>query len=257
MYLSRRVDRGRALRRLARVRRVEAPQIAKSGSVRGGCESKLISTRRVAGLLGLVALALIFAGNALTGSAGGEPEVGGPVAEYARELAANPPGMAFWAGAYLEVLGFVAFLFYFPALWAVLRRTAGELEWLAVAALGAGLVATAVKLASGPIAIVAYDRAESGLSPDVQTALLESNGWSFVLTFALDGAFLLAAGALVITTRVLPRWLGWSAIAFGVVNLLSILGGLDGPPAVLLFFLWLAVSSAYLIATARRHAAEL
>ncbi len=213
-----------------------------------------MSTPRVAGVLGLLALGLIFAGNALTGSAGGDPEFGGPVAEYARELAENPPGTAFWAGAYLEVLGFVAFLFYFPALWAVLRRNAGELEWLAVAALGAGLVSTAVKLASGPIAIVVYDRAESGLSPDVQTALIESNGWSFVLTFALDGAFLLAVGALVLATGVLPRWLGWSAIAFGVLNLLSILGGLEGPPAVLLFFLWIILSSGYLLAPTRRRA---
>ena len=216
-----------------------------------------MSTRRVAGLLGLVALVLIIVGNVLAGSAGGDPEVGGPVAEYARELAENPPGTTFWAGAYLEVLGFVAFLFYFPALWAVVRRSAGELEWLAVAALGAGLVATAVKLASGPIAIVAYDRAESGLSPDVQAALLESNGWSFVLTFALDGAFLLAVGTLAVATRVLPRWLSWSAIGFGVINLLSILGGLEGPPAVLLFFLWIIASSAYLIAPTRRHTPKL
>ena len=108
--------------------------------------------------------------------------------------------------------------------------------------------------ASGPVAIVAFDRSE-GLSPDVQTALIESNGWSFVLTFAIDGAFLLAVGALAVATRVLPRWLGWSALLFGVLGLLSILGGLNGPPAILLFFVWILAASIYLLAGPRPTAA--
>ncbi len=207
-----------------------------------------MTTRRVAGILGIAAMAFVFAGDIVsTSGTSAQPDPGAPVAEYARWLSENPPGTAFWTGAYLEVLGFCAFLFYFPALWGVLRRAGGDWDWLAVAALGAGLVGTAVKLASGPIAAVAYDR-NVGLSPDVQTALIESNGWSFVLSFAIDGAFLLAAGALVVATGILPRWLGWSALLFGALGLLSILGGLTGPPAILLFFVWITVSGVYLIA---------
>jgi len=213
-----------------------------------------MTTSRVAGVLGILGVVLVFAGNALT-SLPDAPDPGAPAAEYTRWLTEHPPGNAFWTGAYVEVLGFVAFLFFFPALWGVLRRAQGEWDWLAVAALGIGMVATAVKLASGPIAVVVYDRAPANLSADTQAALLESNGWSFVLTFALDGAFLLAVGSLILTTRVLPRWLGWTALPFGVVGLLSVLGGLDGPPAILLYFLWVVLVSVVLILPERRRAA--
>lgn len=209
-----------------------------------------MTTRRVAGILGILSLALIIAGNVLT-ALPDAPDVGAPAAEYASWLNAHPPGAAFWVGAYLEVLGFVGFLFFFPALWGVLRRAQGEWDWLAVAALGIGLVATAVKLSSGPIAVVVYDRAPGNLSADTQAALLESNDWSFVLTFALDGAFLLAAGTLILATKVLPRWLGWTALPFGGLGLLSVLGGLDGPPAVLLYFLWIVLVSVVLILPVR------
>jgi hypothetical protein len=204
-----------------------------------------MTTRRVAGVLGLFATIGIMVANSL-GPVADQPGYGAAPSEWGRWLAEHPLSTSDWGVAYFEVIVLCAFLVFFSALWGVLRRAEGEWSWLATAALGAGLVSTTVKLASGPIAIVAFDR-NDGLSPDVQTALIESNGWSFVLTFAIDGVFLLCTGALIVATRVLPRWLGWFAIPLGVLCLLSVLGGYEGFPGILLFFLWVIVTSVYLI----------
>jgi hypothetical protein len=212
-----------------------------------------MTTRRVAGILGLVSTVSILVVGSL-GPGGGAPGAGAAPEEWGRWLADHPLSTWNWTVFYLEVLVICSYLVFYPALWAVLKQAGGEWDWLATAALGAGLVSTAVKLASGPIAIVAYDRNE-GLSPDVQTALIESNGWSFVLTFAIDGVFLLCAGALIVATSVLPRWLGWMGLVFGVLCIASVLGGLDGIPGILLYFLWVLVASVYLIARPRPAAA--
>lgn len=212
-----------------------------------------MTTRRVAGILGLVSTITLLAANGL-GNSGSQPGTGADPAEWGRWLAAHPLGTWDWTLFYVELLALCSYLVFFPALWAVLKQVRSEWDWLATAALGAGLVSIAVKLASGPIAIVAYDRNE-GLSPDVQTALIESNGWSFVLTFAIDGVFLLCAGALIVATSVLPRWLGWMGLVFGVLCIASVLGGLDGIPGILLYFLWVLAASVYLIARPRPAAA--
>lgn len=204
-----------------------------------------MTTRRVAGILGLVSTVLILVVGSL-GESGGQPGADAAPAEWGRWLADHPLSAWDWTIIYLEVIALCTYLVFYPALWAVLKRTTSEWDWLATAALGAGLVSTAVKLASGPIAVVAYDR-NTGLSPEVQTALIESNGWSFVLTFAIDGVFLLCAGALIIATRVLPRWLGWLAIPLGALSVASVAGGLDGAPGILLYFLWVLIASVYLV----------
>ena len=214
-----------------------------------------MTTRRVAGILGLVSTVGIMAANS-AGQATGTPAYGAKPEEWGDWLAENPLSTSDWGAAYAEVLVLCGFLVFFAALWGVLRRAEGEWNWLATAALGAGLVSTTVKLASGPIAIVAFDRNDS-LSPDVQTALIESNGWSFVLTFAIDGVFLLCAGALIVATRVLPRWIGWLALPLGVLCMLSVLGGYEGFPGILLFFLWVIVTSVYLIVRPRPAEAAL
>jgi hypothetical protein len=208
----------------------------------------------VAAVLGLFFVAALLLGNSL-GQLDGSPDAGAPAEAYARWLEESPAGTAFWAGAYVELLGLLAMVAFVVAFWAVLRRhVAGEWDWLPMLALGAGLVSAAVKLASGPIAATAYDRGAEGLGGDAIAALIEANGWSFVLSFALNGLFLLAAGAAVLISSALPRWLGWLALVFGVVNVLAPLGGLAAPPAILLFLLWVLLASGFLLLPAPRRA---
>jgi hypothetical protein len=212
-----------------------------------------VTTRRLAAAFGLFFVVSLLAGNSLS-QLDASPDAGAPAEAYASWLAESPAGAAFWAGAYVELLGLLAMLAFVVTLWAVLRRgVVGELDWLPTLALGAGLVSVAVKLASGPIALPAYDRGAAGLSGDTIAALIEANGWSFVLSFALNGLFLLAAGAAVVLSGVLPRWLGWAAVAFGVLNLAAPLGGLGAPPAILLFLLWVLLASGFLLLPPRRR----
>jgi hypothetical protein len=210
--------------------------------------------RRAAGIIGIVSVVVLFFASFLT-SLPHAPDVGASGAAYASWLAENPPGAKFWAGAYLEVLALIALIFFFAAFWNVLRQGAGEWQWLADAAFACGVVTSAVKLASGPIAMVVYDRAPHGLSGDVNAALIESNDWSFLLTWAIDGAFLLAAGGVILATRVLPRWLGWSGAVAGVVSLLAILAGKNTPPVVVLFFLWIVATGVVLLRPRNRAVA--
>jgi hypothetical protein len=142
------------------------------------------------------------------------------------------------------------------AFWAVLRVARGEWDWFAVGALAAGLVSAAVKLASGPIAVVVYDRAPDKISGDVAAALIEANGWSFTLTFGIDGIFLLFAGLLILSTGIFRGWLGWTAVVAGVLCVLSPLGGNNGPPAILLFFVWVLAVSVVMLLPRRGAPAE-
>jgi hypothetical protein len=205
-----------------------------------------VTTRRLAAVLGFFFVVALLVGNSLS-QLEGSPDPGASADEYAAWLEGSPAGAAFWAGAYIELLGLLAMVAFVVAFWAVVRRVDGEWEWVPMLALAAGLVSAAVKLASGPLAAAAYDRGADGLSGETIAALIESNGWSFVLSFALNGLFLLAAGAAVILSRALPRWLGWLAIAFGVVNILAPLGGLQAPPAILLFLLWVLLAGGWLL----------
>jgi hypothetical protein len=200
----------------------------------------------VAGLLGIFFIVAVIVGNVLA-SLPDSPGPGDSGADYSRWLSEHPPGAKFWAGAYIEALGLLAMVVFVVAFWAVLRRAEGEWDWLAVAALAGGLVSAAVKIASGPIAAVVYDRAPDAISGDTAAVLIESNGWSFVLTFALDGLFLLCAGLLILSARIFRRWLGWTAVVSGVLCILSPLGGLDAPPAILLFFAWVLAVSVVLV----------
>lgn len=213
-----------------------------------------MQTRRVAAILGFFFVVALLVGNGLT-ALDGAPDIGAAAAEYEQWLSASPPGTKFWAGAYIELLGLLAMLSFFVAFWSVLQCAEGEWDWLPTLALAAGVVSVAVKLASGPIAVVAYDRAPENVSGDTAAALIESNGWSFVLTFALDGLFLMAAGAVILISRVLPRWLGWLGIVFGAANVLGPLGGLEGAPTILLFLLWVLLASGWLLLPRRADVA--
>jgi hypothetical protein len=213
-----------------------------------------VATRRVAAVLGIFFVVSLLLGNSLS-QLDDPPDAGAPADAYAAWLAESPAGAAFWAGAYIELLGLLAMLVFVVALWAVLRRqVAGEWDWVPTLALAAGLVSAGVKLASGPVALPAYDRGADGLGGETIAALIESNGWSFVLSFALNGLFLAAAGAAVLLSGALPRWLGWLAVAFGAVCLLSPLGGLGAPPAILLFLLWVLLASGFLLLPPRDRA---
>ena len=124
-------------------------------------------------------------------------------------------------GAYLWVLGGLAFLGFVTGLRSVLRRAEGDPGTLSNLVFGAGVVFTAVwSVSAAAIASVAYavEFSDARVSnPDLVT-VLPSLGWLLLL---LGGGFagillLAATSILIFRTGVLPRWLAWLGIVVAV-----------------------------------------
>ena len=124
-------------------------------------------------------------------------------------------------GAYLWVLGGLAFLGFVTGLRSVLRRAEGDPGTLSNLVFGAGVVFTAVwSVSAAAIASVAYavEFSDARVSnPDLVTVLPSLGGLLLLLGGGFAGILLLAATSIIIfRTGVLPRWLAWLGIVVAV-----------------------------------------
>ncbi len=153
-----------------------------------------------------------------------------------------------------ELFGLILFVPFLGYLFAVLRRAEGGDGWLSATALGAGLVALAVKLASFAPFIAARE-AEAGTQ--IEGALIAMNNASFILTLAPLGVMVAAASALIIRTGALPVWLGWAGAVTACALLVnSAFLNAEFGPAFLLFLLWTILTSAIMTRRAGRPSVE-
>jgi hypothetical protein len=167
---------------------------------------------RTGGAAGALYVVLVFVGQGIAGS-GDSPALGSPPADYARWLAANGPSTVGYAGAFLELIGLLAFVVFVAVLYDLLRRSERERTWLPAAALGAGLVSAAIKIGSAPPLLAAFSLRHT-IDPQLAKALIEMNDYAFLLTWAVDAVMLGAVAASALRTGALPRWL---AISAGVI----------------------------------------
>ena len=139
-----------------------------------------------------------------------------------------------------ELFGLILFIPFLGYLFAVLRRAEGGDGWLSATALGAGLVALAVKLASFAPFVAAR---EAGTQ--IEGALIAMNNASFMLTLAPLGVMVAATSALIIRTGALPVWLGWAGAVTACALLVnSAFLNAEFGPAFILFLLWTVLTSA-------------
>jgi hypothetical protein len=127
---------------------------------------------------------------------------------------AQPAGTGVWVGAYLELLSFGAFLAF--AVWASAKLGGGLLGGVARAL---GTSYAAISIASLCVWDAIELRAGHGIGTQLATALSNVGEALFVGTWFLAAFFLLAAGALALSTA--RRALGWSAIAIALLTLLG------------------------------------
>ena len=130
-------------------------------------------------------------------------------------------------GAYLWVLGGLAFLGFVTGLRSVLRRAEGDPGTLSNLVFGAGVVFTAVwSVSAAAIASVAYavEFSDARVSnPDLVTVLPSLGGLLLLLGGGFAGILLLAATSILIfRTGVLPHWLAWLGIVVAIATVFDV-----------------------------------
>ena len=131
-------------------------------------------------------------------------------------------------GAYMWVLGGLAFLWFLTGLRSVLRGAEGGTGALSNLVFGAGVVFTAVWMASSAaFAAVAFaiELGDAPVSDPEFVRVLPQMAWLLLL---VGGGFaglllLLAAAVVILQTGVLPRWLAWLGIVIAIVLLFDVI----------------------------------
>src|ERR1700712_2364956 len=209
-------------------------------------------SERFAAATGAIYVALLMIGSGLA-TGNGDPQDGPTILAHVRQgrPATEPVGVT------MEIVGFAVFLVFLGYLYRVLRRAEGAEGWGAAVALGAGLVTTAVKLASAT-AMLASEAHPAQLTPDLARTLNDIGGGGFVISGYLYGVFVLAAAGSAFASPALPRWLTISGLVTGVLTVAA--GGagiLDPigyvPVPFLLCLAWVLVASIVLTVRAGRH----
>jgi hypothetical protein len=114
--------------------------------------------------------------------------------------------------------------------------------WSRLLTVGTALASAALLLAALTHFALA-DAADHGVSGDAIRALniLDSDSW--IAWNAAFGVMMLGAGGTILSTAgLLPRWLGWAAILFGVLLFIPYVDF----PALLLTLLWIVIVSVML-----------
>ncbi len=144
----------------------------------------------------------------------------------------------------VEFVGLVLFIPFVGYLFSVLRRAEGGDGWLSATALGAGMISSAMKLASGGEFVAA--RGVQGVGGTrIEDVLVAMNDGSFMAHMAPLGVMVGAASAVIIRTRVLPVWLGWAGALTACALLVnSTFVEAEFGLAFMFFMLWTVVTSA-------------
>jgi hypothetical protein len=201
---------------------------------------------RTGAACGLAYVALAVVANDILASASHAPAPNASPAAIGAYVASHPTTTPVWIGAYLDVLGLLAFIGFVAYLHSVLRRADRD-GFLPTVVLAAGLVAAAIKLASLAPGFAVLYRAPD-ISPQLATALFDMNNAAFALDWALTAVMLAATAGVGLQTGVLPRWLGLSALIIAPLLLASVpFFTTDGPPTFLLALLWIIATSLALI----------
>jgi hypothetical protein len=130
-------------------------------------------------------------------------------------------------GAYIWVLGGLAFLGFVAGLRVVLRRAEGEPGTLSSLVFGAGVLFTAVwSVSAATLAAVAYavEFGDAPVSnPDLVRVLPQLGSFLLLLGGGFAGILLvLATSVLAFRTRVFPRWFAWLGILVAIALVVDV-----------------------------------
>jgi hypothetical protein len=151
---------------------------------------------------------------------------------------------------FLFLAGALCFVGFLAALRERLADAEGPRPRICQLAFGSGLVSASlwilsVVLLTGP-AFTASDGSAADVTADTYRVLGTMGFVSWVAATAVGAVTVWATSAIALRTGVLPRWLAWVGIVFGVVQLAAVLFF-----PIFIFWLWILVVS--LVLTWRRH----
>jgi hypothetical protein len=192
-------------------RRISGPQIAR-------IKECIVFNHRWAAVSGIVFVVLMLVGASFIIDL---PKPNAPAQEIAAYLADPANQMRNVIGAYMWVVGGLAFLGFVGGLRAVLRQAEGGPGTLSNLVFGAGVVFTAVwSVSAATLAAVAFSVGFSGAplsDPDLVRVLPQLGSLLLLLGGGFAGIFLLMATSLIIVrTRVLPGWLAWFGLLIAI-----------------------------------------
>jgi hypothetical protein len=199
---------------------------------------------RWAPLGGIIFVALMISGTYFVADV---PDPAAPQEAIAAYLVDGGNHMRNLIGAYVWVLGALAFLWFLTRLRSVLRGAEGDMGTLSNLAFGAGVIYSALMMASAvAFAAVAYAVALRGapVSDTDFVRVLPQTAWMLLLLGAGFAGFLVVIATCIVSfkTRVLPRWLSWLGIVLAIVLLFDVIY-----VNILPFLLWVVVASIVLL----------
>ncbi|RXZ71858.1 hypothetical protein [Agromyces albus] len=138
------------------------------------------------------------------------------------------------------------------------RRWEGPSGMFAALFLTAGAAVVTLMLVSGGLNLALLQYASGGQpDPAALPALTVLNEWVGAAILPASLAMFLGAAVAILTTRALPRWLGWLAAATVVLQLISLAGvfqtaiegvvGIAAFSGFLLFLVWVLATSGVLL----------
>jgi hypothetical protein len=180
---------------------------------------------RWAPISGIVFVVLMVAGSILVGDVPGADAPEQEIADYLADSGTHTRNII---GAYMWVVGALAFLWFLTRLRSDLRRAEGGTGALSNLVFGAGVAFTAVWMVSAAaLASVAYaiELRDAPISdPDLVRVLPPMGGLLLLLGGGFAGLLLvLGASVAIFQTGVFPRWLAWLGIVAAIVLLFDVI----------------------------------
>jgi hypothetical protein len=207
---------------------------------------------RVTGVAGLAAIVLIFV--PLVVGTRPEPGFNAPATEILTYYR-SPHTPAAQFRSFIFTVGLITFAWFVVALTTLLRRAEGEAPWRSTIAMVSGVLLVAPVLSGNEVA-VAF-RADD-LDPQIAMYAFDEAQAAFANARVALGSFAVCCGWVIASTRFLPRWLGWLAIASGVGLALSRISWTNEiwllPYAM--FWLWVIIVAILLLRRNFRGVAE-
>jgi hypothetical protein len=196
---------------------------------------------RVTGMAGLAAVVLIFV---VLVSTREEPSFAATADEFLTHYRApNTVASDFRSFAFVV------------ALTTLLRQAEGEAPWRSNIAMASGVLFVALVLSGNEVA--AALRADD-LDPQIARYAFDEGQASFANARVALGSFAGCCGWVIVSTRFLPRWLGWLSIAIGVGLVTSRLSWTSSVWLLpyLMFWVWVITVAVLLLRRSFRGGAQ-